>query len=98
MIGVDAMEGVFPQDDQTDTPTPAEATKSSAHTEVVPTDAMGTSSAPPPVKFMPPRLRGIPPNVMLISQAAWKEVVTKLAILATKVGHMDGRVRSWMDW
>lgn len=46
---------------------------------------------------MPPKTRGMPPGVILISQAVWTEVVTKLAMLTAKVGNMEGEVRSWMD-
>ncbi|KAF3643016.1 hypothetical protein FXO37_22227 [Capsicum annuum] len=34
---------------------------------------------------------------MMISQAAWIEVLTQLATLTAKVSHMKGGVRTWMD-
>lgn len=85
------MEGVFPQYDQTYIPSPAEAI------EAAPIDVASTFSAPPPVHIVTPKPLGMPLSVMMISQAAWNEVMIKLAMLTTKVGHMKGRVRSWMD-
>lgn len=73
-------------------PAPAETSEASAQTEAAPIDVAGTSNALPPVYSVPPRPRGIPLSVMLISQAAWTKVVTQLATLTAKVGNMKGRV------
>lgn len=49
---------------------------------------MGTSSSPPPVQSMSPRQRGMPSGIMMISQALWKKVITKLGIIEAKVRHI----------
>lgn len=68
---VEAMADAFLQDDQIDTTTTAKATETGGRTETAPTDRASTLSAPPTVKSMPPRLRGMPSSVMRISQAKW---------------------------
>lgn len=40
----------------------------------------------------------MPFDVMIISQAAWAEVVTHLAKLTTKVNKIEGGVKNWMKW
>lgn len=70
------MVGIFPQDDRTDVPAPAETTQVGVQTMAVPTDAAGTSSTPPLVYSVLSRPWGMPPSMKLISQAAWTEVVT----------------------
>lgn len=56
----------FPQDDQTYVDAIAEAAEAGAWTDIAPTDAIGTLSAQPLFKFVPPRPQGIPPDVMMI--------------------------------
>lgn len=91
------MAGIFMKEDWTDIPTLAETTNIVAQTEFSPTDAVGTFSAPQPIYSLTPMPQSIPPDVMLISQVVWTKVVTQLVILTTKVGYMEGRVRSNID-
>lgn len=86
------MARVFLLDDQINAFALAEAIEEGTQTEHAPIDLAGTFSAPPPVYSIPPSLCGTPPGVILISHATWIEVVTKLAILTAKVGHMEGKV------
>lgn len=81
---------LFPQNDLTDTPAIVESTEEGSKTEVVLTHESGTSISPPLVYSMPPRPWSMILSVMLISQAAWTEVVTQLAALTMKIGHVDG--------
>lgn len=62
--------GVFLKDDQTDAPAIAKTIEVGSYTVTAPTDTVGNSSTPLPVPSMPPRPRGIPPEIMLIYQAA----------------------------
>lgn len=61
------------------------------------TNTAGTSSASLPAQSVPPRPRGIPYGLILISEAMWIEVMTKLAILEAKVDHMEGGIKPWLD-
>ncbi|KAF3650992.1 hypothetical protein FXO38_16853 [Capsicum annuum] len=72
----DAMVGLFSQDNLTDIAATAEATEIGTRITNKPTDVAGTSSVPLPVQSVPPRPWGMPTGVMLISQAAWTEVMT----------------------
>lgn len=57
---IDAMVGLFLQDDQIDTLALTQTTQVDAHTDAAPKDTAGTSSSPPPVYFVLPRLQGMP--------------------------------------
>ncbi|KAF3657919.1 hypothetical protein FXO38_13480 [Capsicum annuum] len=60
-------------------------------------DRVSTSSAPLLVQSMLPRPRGMPPGVMMISQATWIEVVTQFATLAAKVASL-GYYKEGRNW
>lgn len=92
------MVGGFPQEDQTDVVVTIDATEIGGQIETLPTYAKGTSNALPPVQSIPPRSRGMPPCMMMNSQAVWIEVVTQLATLTTKVTNMEDRVQNWIKW
>lgn len=64
----------------------AEATKEGAHTETLYRNATGTSIAPTPVQFVPPKPRCIPFGTLMISQAFWTKVMTRLSTIVMKVG------------
>lgn len=95
---VDIMARLFLQDDHTDAPTTFEATKVGVKTSGIHVDTVGTSSAPPPVQSFPPRPRGMPSGIMMISQDTWTKAMTHLVTLTVKVSHIEGRVKTWMDW
>lgn len=93
---VDSMAGLLPQDDQKDAPPPAKMTDAVAYTKDVPTDIAGTFSAPLLVPYVPPKAQGMPLSVTKISESYQIEVVTQLATIIVKVGHIEGGVGSWM--
>lgn len=70
------MEEMLSEDDQIDATATFETMKAGAQTTIVDTYVVCTSSAPHSVQFMPPRPRGMPLGVMLITPAVWIEFAT----------------------
>lgn len=62
------MERLFSQVDPTNAPATAEAIEAGTQTEAAPTNIVDTSSSLPPVQFVSPKLQGMPPIFILISQ------------------------------
>lgn len=60
-------------------------------------DRVGTSSALPLVQFVPPRLRGMPDSLMMISQSMQTKAILRLGMLEAKVNHLKGGVKPQID-
>lgn len=90
----DMMAAIFPQGGQDDN---AKEDEAGAQIETSHTDVVGTSSSPPPLKFVPPRPQGMPSGIIMITQELWTEVMTRLDILEAMVGYIEGGVNPWLD-
>lgn len=80
---------IFQQSGQAET---IEAAEIGGQTETIQIDTTGTSSAP----SVPPRPRGKPYGLIMISQAMCTEAMSRIGILEAKVHNIEGGVKPWV--